>query len=107
MYYVCTYKLGVMAHKTVSNDESHYTVWTGGISVAVRVRDRVGIDFILQNLASPSHSQRIGAGFETSDLDSTPPPCTPLFQTSGKNTENLAPPGIPLCVPRAQEGTSN
>ena len=46
MYYVCTYKLGVMAHKTVSNDESHYTVWAGGISVAVRVGDRVGIDFI-------------------------------------------------------------
>ena len=30
-------------------------------------------------------SQRIGGGFETSALDSTP--CTPLFQNSGENTD--------------------
>ena len=32
-----------MAHEKVSNDESHYTVWTVWISVAVRVRDRVRV----------------------------------------------------------------
>ena len=84
-----------MAHKKVSNDESHYTVWSVWISVAVRVRDRVRVYFILQSLAPP-HSRRIGAGFETSDLDSTP--CTPLFQNSGKNTENLVPPGTHLLI---------
>ena len=84
-----------MAHKKVSNDESHYTVWSVWISVAVRVRDTVRVYFILQSLAPP-HSRTIGAGFETSALDSTP--CTPLFQNSGENTENLAPPGTHLLI---------
>ena len=35
----------------VSNDESHYAVWTVWISIVVRVRVRV--DFILQNMAPP------------------------------------------------------
>ena len=34
-----------------SKYESHYTVWTAWISIRVRVRVRVG--FILQNLAPP------------------------------------------------------
>ena len=74
MYYVCTYKLGVMAHKTVSNDESITQYGLGGLVLQLGLGIELGlILFILQNLASPSHSQRIGAGFETSDLDSTPP----------------------------------
>ena len=34
-----------------SKYESHYTVWTAWISIRVRVR--VGVYFILQNLAPP------------------------------------------------------
>ena len=44
----------------VSNDESHYTVWTTWISVSVSVRVRV--DFILQNLAQPYMCQELIAG---------------------------------------------
>ena len=54
-----------------SKYESHYTVWTAGISIRVRVRVGVRVYFILQDLAPPGPTVHVPTAKYSYTVNST------------------------------------